>query len=116
MAPRIRADGGSALSAISILALADFGYGVDLSYADPYTVALPDLPPEGPVQADLGRMIHLGDDIARVPIRIVDDDGRVMETIVPRERPSPLLSLPDRPVRVTRPPRLTQTGRVRGSA
>ncbi len=103
MAPRIRADGSSALSAITILALADLGYGVDLSLADPYAVALPDLPGEPRIEADVGGTIHLGDDIARVPIRVVDDEGRVMETIVPRERPSPLLSLPDRPVRLTRP-------------
>ena len=83
MAPRISASGGSALSAITIRALEDLGYRVGTSLADPYTVAIPDAPP-GPPVADLGPFIELGDDLLRVPIQIVDGDGRVTRVIPPR--------------------------------
>ena len=72
------------LSAITIESLADLGYTVAAALADPYSVSLPDIPPGRPVQAEAGQLIYLGDDILRVPIRVVDDEGRVLRVIPPR--------------------------------
>ena len=72
------------LSAITIESLADMGYTVAAALADPYSISLPDIPPGRPVQAEAGRIIYLGDDILRVPIRVVDDEGRVLRVIPPR--------------------------------
>ncbi|WP_419942520.1 leishmanolysin-related zinc metalloendopeptidase [Candidatus Palauibacter sp.] len=72
------------LSAITIESLADLGYTVAAALADPYSVSLPDIPPGRPVQAEAGRIIYLGDDILRMPIQVVDDEGRVLRVIPPR--------------------------------
>ncbi|WP_423930533.1 leishmanolysin-related zinc metalloendopeptidase [Candidatus Palauibacter sp.] len=84
MSPVEYTDRGESLSAITIRSLADLGYTVDTVLADPYGVSLPDLPPGRPVQAEAGRILHFGDDILRVPIRVVDDEGRVIRVIPPR--------------------------------
>ena len=84
MSPVAYTDRGASLSAITIRSLADLGYTVDTALADPYGVSLPDLPPGRPVQAEAGRILHFGDDIPRVPIRVVDDEGRVIRVIPPR--------------------------------
>ena len=65
------------LSAITIQALADFGYTVDVSLADPYTM---------PVAAAAGAeppgdWIDLGNDVIRGPIRVVDEEGRVVRVL-----------------------------------
>ena len=69
--------GGHALSLITIESLADLGYGVDLTQAESYT--LPSGPPPGRVGADAGRgpVVHLGDDILRGPVVLIDQKGRV---------------------------------------
>jgi len=84
MAPSISAQTGSALSAITIEALADLGYAVSGGFADPFTVALPDRAPGPLPAAEAGRMLELGDDILRIPIRVVDENGRVVRVIPPR--------------------------------
>ncbi len=84
MSPVEYTDRSASLSAITIRSLADLGYTVDTALADPYGVSLPDLPPGRPVQAEAGRILRLGDDIPRVPIRVVDDEGRVIRVIPPR--------------------------------
>lgn len=62
------------LSLITIEALADMRYGVDLTQADEYML------PTGTAAASAGPAVprlHLGADLGRYPIRIVDRQGRV---------------------------------------
>ncbi|WP_419943607.1 hypothetical protein [Candidatus Palauibacter sp.] len=84
MSPVEYTDRSESLSAITIRSPADLGYTVDTALADPYGVSLPDIPPGPPVQAEAGRILHRGDDILRVPIQVVDDEGRVPRVIPPR--------------------------------
>lgn len=84
MAPSISAHTGSAVSAITIQALADLGYTVSGGFADPFSVILPDRAPGRLPLAEAGRMLRLGDDILRIPIRVVDENGRVVRVIPPR--------------------------------
>ncbi|WP_419167229.1 hypothetical protein [Candidatus Palauibacter sp.] len=79
MAPTISAVNPSSLSAITIRSLSDLGYAVDAGLADPYSVPSPDIAPER-----LGPVIEFGDDILRVPLRVVDENGRVVRVIPPR--------------------------------
>ncbi len=65
------------LSAITIQALADFGYAVNVSLADPYT--MPVAAAAGAESA--GDWIDLGNDVFRGPIRIVDEEGRVVRVL-----------------------------------
>lgn len=71
-------DGGviNPLSAITIESLADLGYGVDVSQADPYAKLFTTAPR---VSASSGRKIDLRGDIAEGPIVVVDRDGRIVE-------------------------------------
>ena len=66
--------GGHALSLITIESLADMGYGVDITQAESYT--LPALRPGG-APAERGPRIHLGDDVGRWPVVLIDQKGRV---------------------------------------
>ena len=63
------------LSAITIQSLADLGYTVDVSLAEPYRL---------PGVADIAGMadkIEYGDDILRGPIIVVDRNGRIVRVI-----------------------------------
>ena len=64
------------LSAITIQSLADLGYTVDVSLAEPYTLP-------GLVAADEAgtEVIDLGDDVLKGPIVVVDRSGRVVRVI-----------------------------------
>ncbi len=67
----------SALSKITLQALADMGYTVDLDEAEPYS-----LPTPGQVQAfDPARMIHYGDDVAKGPVTVYDRRGQPVRII-----------------------------------
>lgn len=68
------------LSAITIQALADYGYTVNVDQAEAY--ALP-----GVVVAKRGgaQGIPYGDDILKAPIRVVDREGRTVRIIPPKE-------------------------------
>lgn len=65
------------LSIVTIAALDDQGYAVNSSGADPYTLG------QSLRAGPRGPMLHLGDDRLRVPIRVVDPEGRVTR-VVPR--------------------------------
>lgn len=65
---------GQALSLVTIESLADLGYGVDVTQAEPYT--LPGKRPAG-LARGRGAGVHLGDDVARWPIVLIDQKGRV---------------------------------------
>ncbi|WP_419942447.1 Ig-like domain-containing protein [Candidatus Palauibacter sp.] len=77
MTPSVRVGGSSLLSAITIQSLADLGYSVDTTVADPYR--LPDA--DAARDIDPGRLIPYGDDIWRGPVVIVDRDGRIVRVI-----------------------------------
>lgn len=64
------------LSAISIQSLADLGYVVDVSLAEPYT-----LPGAAAAAAGKLDLIHLGDDVLKSPIIVLDRNGRVVGVI-----------------------------------
>lgn len=67
----------SPLSAITIQSLADLGYVVDVTAADPYR--LPDAEAARALKST--RRIPYGDDIWRGPIVVVDRDGRIVRVI-----------------------------------
>ena len=69
--------GSSPLSAITIQALADFGYTVDVTLADPYTVPLQAAATAEPA----GDRIGLGDDVLRGPIRVINERGEVVRVL-----------------------------------
>ena len=65
------------LSRITVESLADVGYEVNLTAADPYRVTGAGVPDyDGPV-------IDLGDDIAHIPMRGFDQKGRLVKVIPP---------------------------------
>ena len=68
--------GGSALSAITVQSLADLGYVVDVSQADPFQ-----LPSTAKAVADQG--LDLCNDILQVPIRVADENGHIVRVIYP---------------------------------
>lgn len=74
------ADGGperSPLSAITIQSLADLGYAVDVTAADPYRLPGAD----AARLIDEARRIPYGNDIRKGPIVLVDEKGRVVRVI-----------------------------------
>ena len=83
---------GGDLSAITIQSLADLGYVVDVTQADPYTLpgtrasskiaaALPSIPDPDITQTDTYTQCGFG--LRREPIYVVDPQGRVIRTIAP---------------------------------
>lgn len=71
--------GANPLSEVTIASLADLGYAVDLGQADSW--ALSDRSRDLAAAVRRGEAIHLGHDVLRMPILVVDDDGRVLRTI-----------------------------------
>ena len=69
------------LSLITIESLADIGYGVDVAGGDPYT--LPGTGASRTARPSDGPVAHLGDDLLRRPILIVDRSGRVVRVYDP---------------------------------
>ena len=77
MTPYLASGDADPLSAITVQSLADLGYEVDLTLADPYR-----LPEADAARAiEPGRLIPYGDDILRGPIVVVDPDGRIVRVI-----------------------------------
>ena len=73
--------GEHALSLITIESLADLGYGVDVTQAESYTLPAPG---QAGLAARRGPVVHLGDDIARWPVVLIDQKGRVAGVRRPR--------------------------------
>ncbi len=69
------------LSAITVGALADLGYAVDFGAADSYALPHPTAPAAPP-----GVVINLGDDTPPTVMKVVDERGRVVQTIRPPEK------------------------------
>ena len=63
-------------SAITIQSMADLGYIVDVSLAEPYT-----LPGAGAADEKPGRVVDLGDDVLRGPVQVVDLRGRLVRVL-----------------------------------
>ena len=68
--------GPQPLSRITVESLADVGYEVNLTAADQYRVSGAMAQTDGPV-------IFLGDDIARIPLRVFDQKGRLVKVVPP---------------------------------
>ena len=75
MTPFFNGGAKNPLSAITIESLADLGYTVDVTQAEPFS-AVYKAPPPG---ADTGRLIDLGGDLRRGPIWVIDPKGRARE-------------------------------------
>ena len=82
MTPLLRGGVTNPLSAITIQALADMGYRVNVGLAQPYVVAGPAV---APAAAEDTPTLEFHDDIYRGPIMEVDDEGNIVR-IVPGER------------------------------
>ena len=82
MTPTISTSTSQPLSKVTLAALADIGYSVDYSEAESYT-----LPSRSQLQAkaahDAEEDIHLGDDILRVPIIVVEPSDQHVPVITP---------------------------------
>ncbi|MDE0605167.1 MAG: Ig-like domain-containing protein [bacterium] len=77
MSPIYTLGQSSPLSRITLQALADMGYTVDLDEAETYS-----LPTAGQmVRFDPKRMIHYGDDVAKGPVTLYDRAGRPVRII-----------------------------------
>lgn len=64
------------LSAITIQSMADLGYIVDVSLAEPYT-----LPGAGAADEKPGREVDPGDDVLRGPVQVFDLRGRLVRVL-----------------------------------
>jgi len=68
------------LSTVTIQSLLDIGYAVDITKADPYILGDPNgAPPADPSAT----RFHLKDDILRIPITMVDRNGRIVRVVDP---------------------------------
>jgi hypothetical protein len=65
------------LSRVSVASMADLGYMVNLAGADPYTLA------PGLRAFARGPRVQLKNDLLHLPIRVVDQGGRVMQIVQP---------------------------------
>ena len=76
MRPLNRIGSPETFSAITIRSMADLGYTVDVSLAEPYT-----LPGVGAADENPGRVVDLGDDVLRGPVQVVDLRGRLVRVL-----------------------------------
>ncbi len=74
--------GDSLLTAITVQTLADLGYEVDVSKADPYTLPMAAQgDARGAVEVEGGDAEVLVDDVIEVPVVVVDRNGKVVRII-----------------------------------
>ena len=67
------------LSRVTIQSLLDMGYFVDINQADAYTLGNPSgLRAGGPAT-----VFHLKDDILRIPLKLIDRNGRIVRVVDP---------------------------------
>ncbi len=86
MTPKLAVSGRIPLSAITLQAMADLGYVVDLSQADDYEL------PGASSASDLGSdrdtpgdVFDLSDDVVMGPVRMVDTKGRIVRIVSPSD-------------------------------
>ena len=117
MTPTLRVGTAPAVSAITILAMADIGYSVDASLADDYD--LPGSIAPGAIAGEPGDILDLRNDVVRGPVVVVGPDGRTIRVIPP---PPGSMQFPRGPAREAhieiRPPRviLSNPGSLRPPA
>ena len=77
--------GGMLITPITVQALADLGHVVDVTKADPYTLPGQAQRDAGGVAGDADAAVAelLADDLIRVPVEVVDEDGKVVRIIRP---------------------------------
>ena len=67
------------MSVVTIAQYGDIGYQVNLGEADTFG-----LPLRAAALRAAGKGVHLGDDFLRIPVELIDANGRVVRTIQPR--------------------------------
>lgn len=99
MTPALTLGAVNPFSAITLQAMADVGYLVDVSLADDYQ--LPNtVPPE--MAGDLvGQALDLSNDVVQGPVMVIDEDGRVVR-VISAPPGSPALSFNRHEVRIER--------------
>jgi len=98
-------DDEAPISAVTLQAMADIGYEVDVSWADDYRLPDPNLPPPAPRREHDPETLDLGNDVVWGPVTVVDANGRVIR-VIPPPPGSVRWPLPRREVRIEprRPP------------
>ena len=91
--------GANPFSAITLQAMADVGYLVDLSLADDYQLANP-VPPDLAAE-HAGQVLDLSNDVVQGPVRVLDRNGRVVR-IIPPPPGTPELSFGSHEVQIER--------------
>ncbi len=96
-------EAGAAVSAITLQAMADLGYVVDLSQADDYALPVASSASDSGSDRDTpGEVLDLSNDVVMGPVRMVDTNGRIVRIVSPSDgvvEPSS----PRRPNRGTKP-------------
>ena len=99
------------ISAITLQAMADAGYRVDVSRADDYELPDPTVPPPGALAKEDRAVFDLSDDVVWGPVTVLDADGRVIR-VIPPPPGSVRWPPPGREVRIELPARAPQSGRT----
>ncbi len=99
------------ISAITLQAMADIGYEVDVSRADDYELPDPTVPPPAAPGGDGRAVFDLSNDVVWGPVTVVDADGRVIR-VIPPPPGSVRWPLPGREVRIEPSARPSQSGRT----
>ena len=85
MTPSLRLGVKNPFSAITLQAMADVGYEVDVSLADDYELPDNSAPPPGP-PGDTSRVLDLSNDVAWTPVTVLGPDGTIIRVIRPPPR------------------------------
>ena len=99
MTPQLEPGMTHPISAVTLQAMADLGYVVDVSLADAYQ--LPGTPPPDMAADTTHQVYDLGNDFERGPVMVIDTDGRVVR-VIPPPPGTVLPSFPRREVRIDR--------------
>ena len=81
MTPLLTLGAANPFSAVTLQAMADIGYVVDVSLADDYQ--LPNTVPPKVAGDQAGRVYDLSNDVVRGPVMVLDSDGRIIRVIPP---------------------------------
>ncbi len=81
MTPLLRLGATNPFSAITLQAMADVGYVVDVSLADDYQ--LPNSVPPDLAADAAGQVLDLRNDVVRGPVMVLDADGNIVRVIPP---------------------------------
>ena len=82
MTPSIKLGEKNPFSAITLQAMADVGYEVDVALADDYELPGSTPPPDRP--GEDARVLDLSNDVANTPVTVLGADGTVIRVIPPR--------------------------------